>query len=123
MNRGLKLIAVFLALGLSLQGCATRGAGYIPLVDTHGKSQSVLDNDIHECQQFAKQRADAATGAAAGAIAGALLGALLMPRGYRNEGASKLAVLGGVSGAGQATETQESIIRRCLAGRGYNVLN
>lgn len=110
-------------VALSLAGCATRGAGYVPVVDMQGQSTGKYSADLSDCQAYATQRADAAQGAVAGALAGALLSALLMPRGYRNEGASKLGILGGLSGAGQATETQETIIKRCLAGRGYSVLN
>lgn len=113
-------ISVFCA---GMQGCATRGAGYVPLVDMQGKTTEAFNKDIVECQGYAKQRADAATGAVAGAVAGALLGAFLAPRGYKNHIAGKGAGLGALSGAGAANETQESITKRCLAGRGYNVLN
>lgn len=123
MKHSLKLIAATLALSLPLYGCATRGANYVPLVDTQGKSQSILDNDIRECQQFAQQRAGAAETAVAGAIVGGVLMALLMPRGYRNESARSGMILGAAAGGVQGNETQEVIIKRCLAGRGYNVLN
>ena len=43
--------------------------------------------------------------------------------GYRNEPAGYGATVGAISGGAQANETQEVIIKRCLAGRGYNVLN
>ena len=46
-----------------------------------------------------------------------------MPRGLRNEGAAFGAAVGGLGAADGAQNTQESIIKRFLAGRGYNVLN
>lgn len=118
-----RLTLAFVAIFISISGCATRGAGYVPLVDMKGKSELEFSSDTADCQQYAKRRMDAGAGAAAGAIAGALLGAFLAPRGYKNEVAGKAAVLGGVAGAGDANESQEAIIKRCLAGRGYNVLD
>lgn len=117
-----KLIATTL-IAATLAGCATRGANYVPLVDTKGRDAATLDRDTAECQHFATQRADAATGAVVGAIFGALLGAALMPGGYRNYGARQGAIAGGLGGAFGANDSQETIIKRCLAGRGYNVLN
>ena len=118
----MKTVLAALVISL-LTGCATRGAGYVPVVDSKYKDPQALAQDTLECQQFAKQRMDAADGAAAGAVAGALLLAALSPRGYKNYSAQQGAIVGGVSGAAAANDTQETIIKRCLVGRGYNVLN
>ena len=118
----MKLITLTLA-AILLTGCATRGANYVPVVDTQYRDVSRLAIDTSECQQFSNQRADAATGAVVGVLFGALLGAALMPRGYESYGARQGAIAGGVGGAYQANETQETIIKRCLSGRGYSVLN
>lgn len=127
-----RLIAAALAAFI-LAGCASapRGADYVPLVDLRGKDAAQLATDTAECQVYARQTMDAAegavTGAIAGAIVGALLGAALAQHGYRNDwaahGAAFGAIGGGASGAVQANDTQESITKRCLAGRGYSVLN
>lgn len=117
-----KTIATLAAAAL-LAGCATRGAGYVPLVDMQGKEDAQFASDLTQCQAYARQRIDAASGAAIGAVAVGILAAVLAPRGWRNEVAGRGALLGGVSGAAGATDTQESITKRCLAGRGYNVLN
>lgn len=106
-----------------LVGCATRGADYVPLVDTKGKDLKMLQQDTAECQQFATQRAGAGSGAVAGAVVGGLLLAALAPSGSRNLGARQGAIVGGATGAVHANDTQETIIKRCLSGRGYNVLN
>lgn len=108
---------------LMLAGCATSGANYRPVVDLHNRDPGRYQTDLSECQAYATQRMDAASGAVAGAVAGALLGAFLTPRGSRNYVAGRGAVLGGLAGAGGANETQETIVKRCLAGRGYSVLN
>lgn len=127
-----RLIAAALAASI-FAGCASapRGANYVPMVDLRGKDAAQLAADTAECQAYAAQAMDAAEGAIAGAIAvavvGALLGAALAPSGYRNDwaatGAAFGAVSGGATGAVQANDTQESITKRCLAGRGYSVLN
>jgi outer membrane lipoprotein SlyB len=119
----MKRLAVAALVVLTMAGCATRGANYQPLIDTKGRDQAQLAQDTSECQVFAKQRMDAASGAVAGAVLGAVIGALLMPHGFRNQGAGYGALFGGASGAGSANDTQETIVKRCLAGRGYSVLN
>jgi outer membrane lipoprotein SlyB len=118
-----RTVCMLVTTGL-IAGCATaRGAGYVPLVDMKGKDEGAFSTDTRECQGYAKQRMDAAQGAAVGAVAGALLGALLAPRGYRGYVASRTAGAGAIAGGVEANDTQESITKRCLSGRGYNVLN
>ncbi len=115
-----------IAVAVAISGCAVtpRGAGYVPLVDMQGHSeQRFRDVDLPQCQAYARQRIDAAAGALAGAAAGALLMAFVAPRGYRNYAAGRGAGLGGLSGGLAANENQETIVKRCLAGRGYNVLS
>lgn len=109
---------------VAASGCATRGAGFVPLVDTKGRDPVQLSIDIQECQSYARQTADAASGAVMGAIAGALLGAALSHKqSYQSSAISYGAGVGALSGAGSANESQETVIRRCLAGRSWNVLN
>lgn len=117
-----RAIAMMLAV-LMLAGCATRGANYVPLVDMRYKDAAQFQRDVFECQQYAKTRMDAAEGAAMGAIAGGILGALLSPKGQGGQGSRQGAIIGGVGAGAEANNTQETITKRCLAGRGYNVLN
>jgi outer membrane lipoprotein SlyB len=118
----IKIVTLTIAAVL-LTGCATRGAGFSPIVDSKYKDLNILERDVGECQDFAKKQMGAGGGAAFGAIAGALLGAALAPRGYRNNVAAYGAVTGGLAGGASANQSQEMIIKRCLSGRGYNVLN
>lgn len=108
-----------------LAGCASApmGTSYVPVVDLQGKDQAKYSQDLAECQGLARQRDNAAQMAVAGAIAGALLGAVLAPREYRHSLVNRGALIGAAGGAGNAVETQQDIIKRCLAGRGYSVLN
>ena len=118
-----KKFTLILIAAVFATGCATRGAAYVPLVDMKGVDQSTLATNVKECQDYAKTKATAAQAAVTVAIFGALIGAALSPSGYRGTGATYGAALGGVSGAGSAMETQEVIVKRCVAGRGFSVLN
>ena len=115
-----------LSFVLILSGCATSGANYRPIVDVKGVDMNKFEGDLIECRQYAVQVAGAGEGAAAGAVAGALFGALLAAAaGVKYDRASIArvgAVSGAVSGAAEGEKGQRNIIRTCLTGRGYSVL-
>ena len=120
-------LVVVLSAAAFLVGCAaTSGANYRPIVDNKGVDQNRYESDLREGQSYATQTAGAADSAAAGAVAGALLGAVLAGAAGRNYSRSSSARVGAVSGAvGAGVEgerNQRTIINRCLAGRGYRVL-
>lgn len=125
----MKTIITICAAAIMLTGCATHGTGasYAPLVDLRGADSTQYSQDLGSCQAYASQRAGAADMAVVGAIAGALIGVAFAAigggHGYRNEMAGIGALSGALSGAGQGEGTQRDIIRRCLAGRGYSVLD
>jgi|JI6StandDraft_1071083.scaffolds.fasta_scaffold487202_1 outer membrane lipoprotein SlyB len=118
-----------LTVAVILTGCATHntGADYRPIIDTHGKDPARLQQDLSECQAYAHQVSSAAERAAAGAVVGALLGAVFAAaagaKGYRNESAAVGALSGGLGAAVEGERDQRNIIRRCMSGRGYSVLN
>ena len=122
----MKTTAIILSAAI-LAGCANTGAQYQPLVD--GRTQGAnYSQDLADCQQYATQRAGAADGAVAGAVFGALIGVALLAvgggrGGWGNEVAAVGAVAGGLQGAAAGEGTQRDIIKRCMAGRGYGVLN
>lgn len=119
----MKTTCIAVAAVLTLSACAHSGANYRPLVD-HKMSPANYDQDVSECQAYAKQRANAAIGLAVGAVLGAALSAAVAGNSrYRNDTIAYGAGLGGTMGAAQANESQESIVKRCMAGRGYAVLN
>lgn len=122
----LKTVSVIAAAAL-LGGCASTpgqyGTRYVPVVDLQGRDQNRYQQDLAECQALSEQRGDTAQQAVAGAVAAALIGAILAPSGHRNNVAGRSALLGAGAGAGTAIQTQQDIVKRCLAGRGYSVLN
>jgi len=111
-------------------GCSSMSQ---PMVDTKGVDSSRFSQDKYECEQYAAQVSpvgDAAVGALGGAAAGAALGAITGAL-VGGVGAGEAAALGAATGgavglAGGAytgNQNQREVFRRCMAGRGYNVLN
>jgi len=111
---------------LLLGACA--GADVRPIVDMKGVNEARYEKDLAECQDYAKEASGmggtAAKGAGAGAVVGGLLG--LVTGGNRTEivqAAGAGAVIGAAGGAYKGNESQEAIVKKCLVGRGYKVLN
>lgn len=114
------------ALVITLLGCA--GANVRPIVDLKGKDQANYENDLQQCQSYATQQSGAATSGAIAAGAGAVLGAALgLVAGGNITGIAQTAgvggVLGGAGGLFEGNKAQENVVKQCLRGRGYNVLN
>ena len=127
MNRKIASIGVAFSIVALLSGCAaTTGANYRPIIDSKGIDFNRYEADLSECQAYATQTASAAQSAAAGAIAGAVLGAALAAAAgsrYDRSSTARVGALSGAVGAGAEGErNQRTIINRCLAGRGYKVL-
>ena len=123
MNKLLTLCSLVVALTVACAGADVR-----PLVDMKGVNQSAYENDLSECQAYAKQQSGmgetAAKGAGAGAVVGGLLG--LVTGGNKTgiaQAAGAGAVIGGAGGAFSGNQAQEAVVKRCLSGRGYKVLN
>lgn len=112
---------VVLSLIALLIGCAN----YQPIVDTKGVDMLTYHGDLLECQQYATEidpAARAAASAAAGAVIGAVIGAIFGNRHTAGQGAAAYGLLGGAGGGAQGAMAQREIIIRCMAGRGYKVL-
>jgi len=107
-----------------LTACA--GANYRPIVDNKGVDLNRYEADLRECQEYAKQQMGAGESAVAGAAAGALFGAILAAaagKGYDRNATARVGAVTGAATAGAEGETsQRNIIKRCLIGRGYKVL-
>jgi len=123
MNKLLTLCSLVVTLTVACAGADVR-----PLVDMKGVNQSAYENDLSECQAYAKQQSGmgetAAKGAGAGAVVGGLLG--LVTGGNKTgiaQAAGAGAVIGGAGGAFTGNQAQEAVVKRCLSGRGYKVLN
>ena len=102
--------------------------GYRPVIDTKGVDMAKLEGDLKDCQAYADQVAGPGRGAVAGAVGGAALGFLLSrtlsgPNRWNSASARAGGVTGAASGAAAGVANERGIITRCMAGRGYKVLN
>lgn len=116
---------IIAALAVALTGCASlhQSMQARPLVDMKGKDVAQYNQDYRECSAYAAQVEGNVGGAAvAGAVVFGILGAMLGDRSTAGFGA----VVGGLSGAGEAVgkekKDKETVMRECLKGRGYVVL-
>jgi len=119
-----KTLALSLAFLLSFFLISCAGSTYRPIVDTQGIDFNRYEADLQQCQQFSTQTNDATTSAAVGATAGAVLGSVLagVVGGDRSATAKLTAIEGAIVGGASGETNQRNIIRRCLSGRGYRVL-
>lgn len=122
-----KLAGITVAVAL-LAGCATRpgGINYAPLTDLKPGQNETYMADLQACQAYAAQKADAADGAATGAVVGAValgLMSVIIGGGGHGRWAAVGALSGAAEGAVVGEEGQRNVIRRCMAGRGYSVLD
>ena len=116
--------ALVIATSVFLAACA--GANYRPMVDSRNVDMNKYEGDLRDCQQYAGQVDGAGTQAAIGAAVGAGLGYLIgRAAGARYDAPATGrvgAVAGAAGGAGQGEMNQRDVIRRCMSGRGYSVL-
>lgn len=100
--------------------------GNRPIVDTKGVDMQVYESDLEDCYAFADQ-VDAdnkiLTGAATGAVVGSVIGAAAGKSETAKRGAGVGAASGTLSGTSSVIAERQRVVRNCLAGRGYLVLN
>ena len=120
---------LFLPLFFILNGCVSSLDG-LPsvriIIDQAGIDINAYNNDLFECRQYAGQinaGSDALSGAIAGAIVGALVGAAIDNSDTAKRTGGYGAIVGGAEAGGDAVQTQETVVKKCLTGRGYKVLN
>ena len=100
--------------------------GNNPIVDTQGVNVAQYNQDLLECQAYADEVAvaqKAAVGTIAGAAVGGVFGAVLGNSNTAQRGAGVGAIGGGARGIGEGIREREQVIKRCLTGRGYRILN
>ncbi len=121
-----KPTALIAAAALSVSACASD-----PIVDMKGVDNARYEQDLAECKQYADQvdvASNAGTGVlfggAAGAAVGAVVGAIT---GAPGTGAAIGAAGGGTTGlfggGAKGYSKKQQVVRNCLRGRGYSVLD
>jgi uncharacterized protein YcfJ len=96
------------------------------VVDPKSVDPVAYEKDIAECSTLADsagKTGSAGTGALGGALIGGALGGIFGGgRGAVTMGSGG-AVIGGASAAGKESNSKDQILKNCMTGRGYQVLN
>lgn len=96
------------------------------IIDTKGVNMKNYYQDTVECEAYAEQVTivdKAAKTAAGGAVLGGVVGAIVGDSGTAGRGAGVGAITGAVKGTSSGYRERRQVIRSCLRGRGYKVLN
>ena len=114
-------------------GCISTQSGSIfnpgsgkPIVDTKGVNMAQYELDLQECSSFSEDISTGksiAKGAVTGAAVGAVIEAITDDVRSRRDAIEVGAVSGGARSGIRAVQQKEQIVRRCVRGRGYKVLN
>ena len=113
---------IILLMGLLIAGCASQKV----IIDRDGVDMSQYQRDLDACHAYAEE-VDSGEKVAGGAVGGALIGAAIGAIIGDSKTAARGAGVGGVSGAarggGRAANEKSRVVKNCLRGRGYKVLN
>ena len=93
------------------------------IIDTKGVDMARYEQDLAECRVYSSEvqtGKKVATGAASGAVVGGLIGAIT---GDAGKAAGVGAVGGGAKGASEGAKDEVRVVKNCLRGRGYRLLN
>ncbi len=106
-----------------LAGCASHPD---PIIDMKGVDQEQFVEDWNECKVYSQEVSvakGAAKGAGLGAVIGAAAGAIGGDSDDVAEGAAYGGLYGGTGSGLEADREKQLVFKRCMAGRGYRVLN
>ena len=113
-------ITLAISSALLLAGCSSAPG---PIIDTKGVNMAHYESDLRDCEGYADQikiERGVAKGAVAGGAVGAATGAVL---GDTAKGAGVGAIGGAARSAQRGEEEKTRVVKNCLRGRGYRVLN
>ncbi|WP_439100789.1 glycine zipper domain-containing protein [Congregibacter sp.] len=116
--------ALVLASTVILGACTTTDE---IIIDRKGVDMTRYAADKAECEAYASEVRSgekAARGAASGAVVGGAVGAIVRDStDGAVKGAGVGAVTGGARGLSEGERDKVRVVKRCLSGRGYRVLN
>ncbi len=123
----MRLIHLSLCPLLLLSACAAFGPGdNRVIIDTRAVDMEQYRDDLKECGVIADQVAvgkQTGKAAAAGAAVGSAVGAIFAGGVGAAKGGGAGAVTGAYRGSAEAKREQLRVVKNCLRGRGYKVLN
>ncbi len=121
LSIGLQALA-FAGLAVLLTACTTTNE---IIIDESRSNMANYDRDLAQCESYAEQvpvGEKAARGAGSGAVVGGAIGGV-SDRHDTGEGAAIGAITGGAAGINRGQQEKVQVVKRCLRGRGYAVLN
>ena len=116
-------LIVVVALAALLAACTTTDE---IIIDEKGVNLAAYEEDLAECRTYSEQvkkGEKTARGAASGAVIGGAIGAIGGNSSSAARGAGVGAVSGGAKGASDGEQDEVRVVKNCLRGRGYRVLN
>ena len=94
-----------------------------PIIDTKGVDMTLYETDLEECKAYSNDISTIKS-IAKGSVTGAAVGAVIEAISDKRKDAIEIgAVSGGTQSGLRATREKEQVLKRCLKGRGYKVLN
>lgn len=96
------------------------------IIDRKGVNMAAYEQDLAQCREYSqgvKTGEKGARGAATSAVIGAAVGAILDGPDGAARGAGIGTVTGGARGVSEGEREEVQVVKRCLRGRGYKVLN
>ena len=117
------IVSLKVSAFLILAGCAAHPD---PIIDTKGEDPETMAQDWEECEAFSEEvqvSRGVGKGAGTGAVVGAVAGAIGGNSDDVRESAGLGALYGGTRSGLDAAEEKQLVFKRCMAGRGYRVLN
>jgi outer membrane lipoprotein SlyB len=116
-------VVISVMFSLTLAGCARNRI----IIDRKDVDMAAYNQDLAECRAYAEETGSVGAEAAKGAIGGAVVGGAIGAVVGTGRTAEKLggvgAITGGVRGAAATRAEKLKIVKTCLTGRGYKVLN
>ena len=119
----MKKSLIAMSAAVLVLGCTTTDE---IIIDRKGVDMARYEQDLAECRGYGsevKTEEKAVRGAASGAVVGGAIGAVVGGSDDAAKGAGVGAITGGARGVSQGERQEVEVVKRCLRGRGYRVLN
>ena len=116
----MKQYMTLMAMLAALAACTTTDE---IIIDKKGVDMARYEQDLAECRTYSEEvqtGQKVAKGAASGAVVGGLIGAIT---GDAGKAAGVGAVGGGARRANEGSQDEVRVVKNCLRGRGYKILN
>ena len=117
---GLRKLAITTTCLIAIGACTAHPE---PIIDERGVNMDIYAADLEECNSYAEPISvgeGAAKGAAGGAAVGAATGVI---GGDIYSGVGYGTIYGATRYGNEADRDKRMVVKRCLSGRGYRVLN